>query len=88
MDPRRRMFRLAVIPERSAALITEGLLGDSPLADSRALAAFTAAEVSTAEVAEAFTVAEVTAAAVAGNSVQLPQTRLMIWRKNSCAQTI
>src|ERR1700685_2920527 len=27
-------------------------------------------------------------AAVAGNSVPLPETRLMIWRKNSCAQTI
>jgi hypothetical protein len=28
------------------------------------------------------------AAAVAGKSVQLPETRWTIWRKNSCAQTI
>jgi hypothetical protein len=27
-------------------------------------------------------------AAVTGNSFQLPQTRLMIWRKNLCALTI
>jgi hypothetical protein len=39
------------------------------------------AEVSEAEV---FTEAE----AVAGNSVQLLQMTLMIWRRNSCAQTI
>ena len=60
-------------------------------ADSLALAASTeavsVAEVST--VAEASTEeAAVTEAEVGDNSVQLPQTRLMIWRKNSCAQTI
>jgi hypothetical protein len=67
----------------------------SPLAGSRALAvAFMAAEVSEAEVSEAEASTEeaaVTAEAVGGNSVQLPQTRLtrlMIRRKNSCAQTI
>jgi hypothetical protein len=49
----------------------------SPLVGSRALAeASTEVEVST--VAEA----------VAADSVQLLETKLMIWRKNSCAQTI
>ena len=47
----------------------EELLEDSPLAGSRASAAFTAAEVSTAAGVEAFTVAEVTAAEVTGNPV-------------------
>jgi hypothetical protein len=56
----------------------------SPLAGSRALAeAFM-------EVAEASTeeAASTEAAAVGDNSVQLPQTRLMIRRKNPCAQII
>jgi hypothetical protein len=54
----------------------------SPIADGRALAE-ASVEVVVSEAA-AFT----EEAAVAGNSVRLPQTRLMIWRKNSCAQTI
>ena len=42
------------------------------------------------EVAEASTeeAAVTEAEAVEDNSVQLPQTKLMIRRKNSCAQTI
>jgi hypothetical protein len=67
MDPRRRMSSPVVIPARSAALIMEELPEDSPLAGSRASAAFTAAEVSTG--VEAFTVEEVTAAEVTGNPV-------------------
>jgi len=63
------MFSLAGVPVRSAALVMEELLEDSPLAGSRASAAFTAAEVSTAAGVEAFTVAEVTAAEVTGNPV-------------------
>jgi hypothetical protein len=47
----------------------EELLEDSPLAGSRASAAFTAAEVSTAVVVEAFTVAEVMQAEATGNPV-------------------
>jgi len=58
------MFSPVVIPGRSAALIMEELLEDSPLAGSRASAAFTAAEVSTAVAVGVFTVAE-----VAGNPV-------------------
>ena len=61
------MFSLVVIPARSAALIMEESPEDSPLAGSRALAVFTAAEVSTG--VEAFTVEEVTAAEVTGNPV-------------------
>jgi len=40
--------------------------------------------------AEASTVVEVSteAEAVAADSVQLPETKLMIWRRNSCAQII
>jgi hypothetical protein len=72
------MPRPALIPERSAVSIMEGWQEASPLAGSRALAeAFMA-------VAEASTVAgAVTAEAVEGNSVQLPQTKMMIRRKNS-----
>jgi hypothetical protein len=55
---------------------------DSLLEGSRALAeAFMAVEVSEAE-------ASTEVGAVEGNSVQLAQTKLMIRRKNSCAQTI
>jgi hypothetical protein len=81
-DLRPRMFS-PVIPARSAALIMEEFPEDSPLAGSRvSAAAFMAVAVSTAVEAEAFTVAaEVTAAEVTGNPVQLPQTRLMIWRR-------
>jgi len=61
------MFSPAVIPARSAALIMEELPEDSPLAGTQALAASTAAEVSTG--VEAFTVEEVTAAEVTGNPV-------------------
>jgi hypothetical protein len=80
---RRHMPRPALIPEPSAVSIMEEWQEDSRLAASRALAeAFM-------EVAEASTEgAAVTAEAVEDNSVQLPQTRLMIRRKNSCAQTI
>jgi hypothetical protein len=46
----------------------EELLEDSPLAGSRASAAFTVEADSMAEVVEAFTGAEVMAAEVAGNS--------------------
>jgi len=53
----------------------------SLIAGSRASVEAFMAEVSEAEV---FTEAE----AVAGNSVQLLQMTLMIWRRNSCAQTI
>jgi hypothetical protein len=54
----------------------------SPLAGSRALAE------ASMEV-EVFTEAEAaTEEAGAGNSAQLPETRLMIRRKNSCARTI
>ena len=83
MDSRHRMPRPARIPELSAASIMEEWREAFPLAGSRA-----SAEAST--VAELSTAVEVSteAAAVEGNSVQLPQTRLMIWRKNSCAQTI
>jgi hypothetical protein len=63
------MFSPAAIPARSAALIMEELLEDSPLAGGRASAAFTAAEVSTAAGVEAFMVAEVTQAEVTGNPV-------------------
>jgi hypothetical protein len=66
----------------------EEFLEDSPPAGSRASAVFTAEADSTAVGVEAFTVAEVMQAEVAGNPVQLPQTRLMIWREKSCAQTI
>ena len=62
MDLRRRMSSLVVIPARSAALIMEELPGDSPLAGSRASAAFTAAEVSMAAV-------EVTGAEATGKPV-------------------
>jgi hypothetical protein len=57
---------------------------DSPLAASQALAEvfMEVAEASTEEAA--VTEAE----AVEDNSVQLPQTKLMIRRKNLCAQTI
>ena len=68
-DLPRRMFSLVVIPARSAVLIMEELPEGSPLAGSRASAAFTAAEVSMAAAVEAFTVVEVTAAAVTGNPV-------------------
>ena len=60
------MFSLVVIPARSAALIMEELLEDSPLAGSRASAAFTAAEVSMAAAVEAFTAVEVTGAEATG----------------------
>ena len=63
------MFSPAAIPARSAALIMEEFREDSPLAGSRASAAFTAAEVSTAAGVEAFMVAEVTQAEVTGNPV-------------------
>jgi hypothetical protein len=63
------MFRLVVIPARSAALIMEEWLEDSPLAGNRASAAFTAEAVSTAVEVEAFTVAEVTQAEATGNPV-------------------
>jgi hypothetical protein len=69
MDSRRLMPNPAVIPALSAALIMEELLQGSPLAGSRASAAFTAAEVSTAVGVEAFTVAEVMQAEATGNSV-------------------
>jgi len=64
------MFSPAGIPAPSAALIMEELLEDSPLAGSRASAAFTVEADSMAEVVEAFTGAEVMAAEVAGNSAQ------------------
>src|SRR5579863_6082057 len=84
---RRHMPRPALIPERSAVSIMEEWREDSRLEDSRALAeASMAVEVSEAEASTAE--AAVTAEAVEGNSVQLPQTKLMIRRKNSCAQTI
>ena len=54
------MPSLVVIPARSAALIMEELREGFPLAGSRASAAFTAAEVSTAVGAEVFTGAEAT----------------------------
>jgi len=78
---RRHMPRLALIPERLAVLIMEEWQEASLLAGSRASAEASMGEVSEAEV---FTEAE----AVAGDSVQLPETKLMIWRKKSCAQTI
>jgi len=69
--------RPALIPELSAASIMEEWQEASLVAGSRASAeASMAGEVSTA------------AGAVEDNSVQLSQTRLMIRRKNSCAQTI
>jgi hypothetical protein len=60
------MFSLVVIPARSEALIMEELPGDSPLAGSRASAAFTAGEVSMAAAVEAFTAVEVTGAEATG----------------------
>jgi hypothetical protein len=77
MASRRHMPRPALIPEHLAGSIMEELQEASPPAGSRALAeASTEVEVST--VVEA----------VAADSVQLVETRLMIWRKKSCAQTI
>ena len=55
-DSRLRMFSRAVVPARSAALITEELHAGFPLAGSRA----SAAEVSTVVEVEVFTVAEAT----------------------------
>jgi hypothetical protein len=72
----------ALVPVHSAALTMEESREGSPIADGRALAE-ASVEVVVSEAA-VFT----GEAAVAGNSVPLPETRLMIWRKNSCAQTI
>jgi hypothetical protein len=73
---------MALVLVHSAALTMEESREDSPIADGRALAE-ASVEVVVSEAA-VFT----GEAAVAGNSVPLPETRLMIWRKNSCAQTI
>jgi hypothetical protein len=76
MDLRHHMASLAPTPERSAALIMAELREASPLVGSRAMAeASTEAEGATEE-------------AVTGNSAPLPQTKLMIWRKNLCRQII
>ena len=72
----------ALVPVHSAALTMEESREGSPIADGRALAE-ASVEVVVSEAA-VFT----GEAAVAGNSVPLPETRLMIWKKNSCAQTI
>jgi hypothetical protein len=67
----------APTPVRSAVSIMEAWPEASPPGGSRALAeASTEVEVSTAAVA------------VEGNAGQLTQSDLVIWRKNSCAQTI
>jgi hypothetical protein len=69
--------RPALIPEHLAVSIMEEWQEASPPVGSRALAeASTGVEVST--VVEA----------VAADSIQLVETRLMIWRKKSCAQMI
>jgi hypothetical protein len=73
---RRHMPRPALIPERLAVSIMEEWQEASPPVGSRALAeASTGVEVSTV-------------VAVAADSIQLVETRLMIWRKKSCAQMI
>src|ERR1700719_2598751 len=81
MDSRHHMPRPVRIPAHSAALIMEESREVSRLGGNRALA-------EASMEAEVFTEAAATEAAVTGNSVQSPQMRLMIWRKNSCAKTI
>ena len=76
-DSRRHMPSRALIPEHLAVSIMEEWQEAFPPVGSRALAeASTGVEVST--VVEA----------VAADSIQLVETRLMIWRKKSCAQMI
>src|ERR1700722_3948547 len=77
MDSPHRTPRPAFILEPSAALIMEESPEASPPAASRALAEVSMAEVSEVE---ASTVAEV----ATGNSVQIPQTRL-IYGERTCA---
>src|SRR5271155_5233175 len=80
VSPSRTMDMVAPIPVHSAALIMEESQEASLLAGSRASAAASMEP----EVLEAVVFTE--AEAVAGNSVQPPETKLMIWRKKSCAR--
>ena len=85
MEPRDFTAEVAPIRELSAASIMEETRTAFPHAGNPA-----SVEVSTGvEVSMGVVVASTAAAVVgAGDSLQLQQTQLMIWRNNSCARII